>query len=124
MSYRTPLSKVEGLGSAHAGLEHFWHQKVTAVALVPLSAWFIYAMLGFVGESREAVIAYLHEPLNVVLMILFVLATLAHMEIGIEGILDDYIPKQGQRIALMLLNKAFTWCVGAACLYAMFKIAI
>lgn len=124
MSYHTPLSNVEGLGSAHSGVEHFWRQRVTAAALIPLTAWFVNAMLGFVGTGRDAVIAYLHEPLHAVLMILFVLATLLHMTLGIETILEDYIPKQGQRIALMLLNKAFTWCVGAACLYAMFKIAI
>lgn len=124
MSYRTPLSKVEGLGSAHSGVEHFWRQRVTAAALIPLSAWFVNAMLGFVGADRDAVFAYLHEPLHAVLMILFLFATLIHMVLGIQVVIEDYVPNESQRIAFLLLNKSFAWIIGAVCLFAMFKIAV
>lgn len=124
MSFRTPLSKVEGLGSAHSGVEHFWRQRVTAAALIPLSIWFVVAMLGLVGADRDTVIAYLHQPLHAVLMILFILATLMHMTLGIRVVIEDYVPNEGQKIAALLLNLAFTWAVGAVCLFTMFKIAI
>ena len=124
MSYRTPLSKVEGLGSAHSGVEHFWRQRVTAVALIPLSVWFVNAMLGFVGADRDAVFAYLHEPLHGVLIVLFLFAILTHMTLGIQVVIEDYVPNESQKIACVLLNKAFGWIVGAVCLFAMFKIAV
>jgi len=124
VSYRTPLSTVEGLGSSHSGVEHFWRQRVTAAALIPLSIWFVSATLGFVGADRDAVFAYLHEPLHAVLMVLFLFAVLIHMSLGIQVVIEDYVPNESQKIACLLLNKAFAWVVGAVCLFAMFKIAI
>ena len=124
MGYRTPLSKVEGLGSAHSGVEHFWKQRVTATALVPLSIWFCVAMLGLVGADRDAIVEFLHAPLHAVLMILFVLSVLMHMALGMEVVIEDYLPKTGQRIAARMLMRGFTWLVGAACLFALFKIAV
>lgn len=124
MSFRTPLARVEGLGAARSGVEHFWRQRVTAVALIPLSVWFVVAMLGLVGAGRAGALAYLHEPVHAVLMILFILAVLMHMVLGIQAVIEDYVPKEGQKIVFLLLNRAFAWAVGAACLFAMFRIAI
>lgn len=124
MSFRTPLSRVEGLGAAHSGVEHFWRQRATATALIPLSIWFVIAALGLVGADRATVLAYLHEPVHAVLMILFILAVLMHMVLGIQVVIEDYIPHEGQKIALLLLNRAFAWAVGAACLFAMYRITL
>jgi succinate dehydrogenase / fumarate reductase membrane anchor subunit len=124
MSFRTPLAKVEGLGSAHSGVEHFWRQRITAVALIPLSIWFIVAVLGLVGADRETVAAFLHAPLNAVLMILFILAILTHMSLGMQVVIEDYLPKEGQKLAAIMVMRAFVWVTGAVCLFAMFKIAI
>ena len=101
MSFRTPLSRVEGLGPARSGVEHFWKQRVTAVALIPLSIWFAIAVLGLVGADRDTVVAYLHQPVNAVLMILFILAALMHMMLGIQIVIEDYVPNEGQKIALL-----------------------
>ena len=70
---RTPLSKIEGLGSAKSGTLHFWHQRMTAVALVPLSIWFVASALAYVGADQGAVAAYFAEPVNAVPMFLFML---------------------------------------------------
>ena len=124
MSFRTPLARVEGLGTARSGVQHFWRQRITAAALIPLSIWFAVAMLGLAGADRATALAYLHEPVHAVLMILFILAALMHMVLGIQVVIEDYVPKEGQKIALLLLNRAFAWAVGAACLFAIFRIAI
>jgi succinate dehydrogenase / fumarate reductase membrane anchor subunit len=122
MSFRTPLSRVEGLGSARSGTEHFWKQRVTATALIPLTIWFLAAMLGLVGADQTAVMAWLHAPVHAVLMILFILAALKHMTLGVQVVIEDYVPREGQKIALLMLNRAFAWIVGAASLFAMYQL--
>lgn len=124
MSFRTPYAKVEGLGSAHSGVEHFWRQRVTAVALIPLSIWFAVGMLSLVGADRDTALAYLHQPLHAVLMVLFILAVLMHMTLGIQTVIEDYVTSEGRKIAALLINRTFAWAVGAASLFAMFRIAI
>ena len=79
MSMRTPLGRVRGLGSAKSGTEHFWVQRVTAVALVPLTLWFVYALISLAGADHAAVSAWLRAPLNAVLMIALIAATLGFL---------------------------------------------
>ena len=124
MSLETPLHRVEGLGSAHSGVSHFWRQRVTAVALIPLSLWFAYAVLLMIGAPIWEVRTFFQHPLNAVLMGLFVLVMLLHMVLGLQMVIDDYVYKSGQKIALMLLVRGAAWLIGAACLLSLLKIAI
>jgi succinate dehydrogenase / fumarate reductase membrane anchor subunit len=124
MAFRTPLARVEGLGAAHSGVEHFWKERVTAAALVPLSVWLVVAGLSLAGQDRETVLAYLHEPIHAVLMVLFVLASVMHMILGIQVVIEDYVHHEGAKIALLLANRTFGWAVGAAAIFAMFRIAL
>lgn len=124
MNYRTDRARVEGLGSAHAGTAHFWQQRVTAAALVPLSIWFAWSALHLVGADYNVAIEFLRAPLNAVLMLLFIIASLYHMTLGVQVVIEDYVHSEGQKILLLILNRFFAWGVGAACLFAMFKIAI
>jgi succinate dehydrogenase / fumarate reductase, membrane anchor subunit len=122
--YRTPRAKVEGLGAAHSGTTHFWQQRVTAIALVPLTIWFGWAALHLVGAPYDMAIAFLRQPVNAVPMILFIFAALYHMTLGVQLVIEDYIEQEGGKLALLMLNRFFAWLVGAACLFAVFKIAI
>lgn len=124
MNVRTPLARVEGLGAAHRGTEHFARQRATAVALAPLSIWFVFAVLSLLGAGRSDAVAFLAEPLNAVLMALFIIAALTHMALGLQVVIEDYIHSEGGKVVLLLLNKFFAWVVGAAALYALLKIAI
>ncbi len=123
-SLETPLRRVEGLGSAHAGPRHFWRQRVTAVALIPLAIWFGVAVLGLVGANEPSVLIFLTHPLNAILMASFVTILLYHMSLGLQDIIDDYVHGNGQKIFLLLLLRAATIAVGAASLLALAKIAI
>jgi succinate dehydrogenase / fumarate reductase membrane anchor subunit len=122
--YRTPLSTVEGLGSAKAGTAHFWQQRITAVALVPLSIWFVASALAYVGAEEGAVAAFFAQPLNAILMFLFLAAALVHMRIGLQVIIEDYIHQEGLKIALLMLNRFAIVVIGVVAGYALIKIAL
>jgi len=121
---RTSLAQVEGLGAARAGTLHFWHQRMTAVALVPLSLWFVASALAYVGAEQGAVAAYFADPINTILMFLFVLASTYHMSLGIQIIIEDYFHHEGQKIALLMLNRFAAFAIGAASALALIRMSL
>lgn len=123
MSLETPLHKVEGLGSSHSGVTHFWRQRVTAAALVPLSLWFGVSVLGLIGAHEAATLAFLSQPLNAILMAAFVIIVLYHMVLGLQVVIDDYIYVNWQKLSLMLLMRAAALAAAAAGLFALLRIA-
>ena len=122
--FRTPLAKIEGLGAAKAGTRHFWHQRMTAVALIPLSIWFVASAVAYVGADQGAVAAYFAQPINAVPMFLFIVASTYHMSLGLQVIIEDYFHNEGQKIALLLLNRFAAWAIGAASAFALVRMAL
>jgi succinate dehydrogenase / fumarate reductase membrane anchor subunit len=123
-SLETPRHRVEGLGAAHSGSRHFWRQRVTAAALIPLAIWFGIAVLGLVGTNEASVLTFLTHPVNAILMASFVIILLYHMTLGLQDVIDDYIHGNGAKIFTLLVMRAATIAVGAASLLALAKIAI
>ena len=121
---RTPRARVEGLGSARAGTMHFLHQRITAVALTFLSIWFVWNALRLVGAGLADVLVFLTAPVNAVLMFLFLGTALYHMSLGLQMIIEDYFHQEGLKMSLLILNRFFTWAVGAAAGFALLKIAV
>jgi succinate dehydrogenase / fumarate reductase membrane anchor subunit len=122
VSLETPLHRVQGFGSAHSGTQHFWRQRVTAVALIPLSVWFGVSALGLVGAREVDVLTFFQHPWNAGLMGLFIVIALIHMQIGIQSVVDDYVHGEGMKLVCLLLNRAFAWVVGVFCLIALLRI--
>jgi succinate dehydrogenase / fumarate reductase membrane anchor subunit len=120
----TPLHRVQGLGSSHSGVTHFWRQRVTAAALIPLSIWFGYSVLRLVGGSMIDTLSFFQHPLNAVLMAVFMVIALYHMVLGLQVVVDDYVPAPGGKIALMLLFRAAALAIGATCIIALLRIVI
>ncbi len=120
---QTPLHKVRGMGSAHSGTGHFWHERVSSVALIPLTLWFGYAILGLVNARGVDAISFLAHPLNAILMGGFVVVTLYHIKLGLQVVIDDYVHSPGARISLLLLVRAAVIATGSLALFALFRIA-
>jgi len=120
---RTPLGRIEGLGSARAGTTHFWQQRLTSVALVPLSIWFVASALAYVGAERGAVAAFFAEPAEAILMFLFIVATVHHMSLGLQVVIEDYVHQEGAKVTLLVLNRFACWTIGAAAGFALVKMA-
>jgi succinate dehydrogenase / fumarate reductase membrane anchor subunit len=123
MNLRTPLGRVRGLGSARTGTEEFWLQRMTAIASVPLTIAGLFLVISLTGRSYPAVKQILGSPLVAVLMILFILANVIHMKIGIQVVIEDYVYGKNQKFTLLILNTFFAWAIGLACVFAILKIS-
>lgn len=122
-SMRTPLGRVRGLGSAKSGTEHFWMQRVTAVANVPLTLFVIGLIISTAGSNYAAVKATLGSPIVAIPLILFVISATYHMRLGMQIIIEDYVPAEGTKIVLLLLNTFFCATVGLGSVFAILKLA-
>lgn len=123
MSLRTPLSSVRGRGSAKFGTEDYWLQRVTAVALVPLTVVFILAIVMIVGAPYQRAHALLASPFVAVPFAAIVIAGVLHMRIGMQVIIEDYTPSDAWKILFVLLNNFFSALVALATLWAVAKLS-
>ncbi len=123
MSLRTPLGRVRGLGSAKNGTAHWWMQRLTAIALVPLGLWFVASMVALVGADREAVVLWLGRPVPAVLMILLLTAGYYHLKLGLQVIIEDYVKTESLKLMLQVLINFACVGLGFACVFAVLKIA-
>lgn len=122
-SLRTPLSRVRGLGSAKSGTEHFWLQRVTAVANVVLAIAFVAIVIQLVGKDYAAARAIVAKPINAILLLLFVVSGTIHMRLGMQVIIEDYVHGEGAKVVLVMLNTFFAIAVAVASIFAILKLA-
>ena len=120
---RTPLRKVRGLGSAHEGTDHFWRQRLTALANIPLVLFFVGLLVSLDGASLAETRAALGSPWVALPLLLALLSILTHMRLGMQVIIEDYVHGELSKLALLMLNTFYAIAVGAACAFAILKLA-
>lgn len=123
MAMRTPLRRVRGLGSAHEGTDHFWMQRLTSVAAVPLTIVVVGVVLAAAGADFAAARALIGSPVVAIVLLLTVAVYVLHMHIGMQEIIIDYVHAPAAKIASLMLNTAFAAVVGLACVFAILKLA-
>ncbi|MBN8292331.1 succinate dehydrogenase, hydrophobic membrane anchor protein [Rhodobacter sp. NTK016B] len=121
MSYKTDYNRVQGLGRAGEGVGHFWIQRVTAMALVPLAILFLIPFANALGGGYEALVATYSQFGNALTAALFILVASWHFSIGIQVVIEDYT-QGGTRLVLIVLSKFFSFVLGAAGVLAVAKI--
>jgi len=121
---RSPLGRAIGLGSAKEGVAHWWAQRVSAVALVPLALWFVIALIGLVGADRQALIAWLHNPVSAMLMILLIVATFYHAALGLQIVIEDYVARDGAKLALIIAMRLLCLVFVVRGVLAVLKLAL
>ena len=121
---RSPLGRARGLGSARAGAHHWWMMRLTSLALVPLSLWFLCAMIRMMGATRDDVVSWMAGPLPIVLMIALVIATFHHMQAGLQVVIEDYVDDHRLRIGSILLVKGLSLLLALACIVSVLRLGL
>jgi succinate dehydrogenase / fumarate reductase, membrane anchor subunit len=120
---RTPLGRVRGLGSAKTGTEDFWHQRLPAMANIPLVISGVVIVISLVGRNHAAAAQILGSPLIAILMLLFIISVTYHMRIGMQVIIEDYVHEETSKIALIVLNTFYTIAVALVSAFAILKLS-
>ena len=123
MSLMTPLNRVLGLGTAKGAAEHWWLQRVTAVALLPLGLWLAYALLALPGFDYASVAAWVQQPVTSILLILLVVAIGYHSALGVQVVIEDYVPGHGWKAATLVASTLAHVALSVAAVFAVLKIA-
>ena len=124
MSLKTPLGRVLGLGSAKEGTDHWWGQRVSAVAMLILGSWFVYSLVGLESLTYLDVIRFIGVPLNGVLLSLLSITLAYHSYLGVQVVIEDYVHAPGTKVVSLLLSRFAHVFVAIAAVYAILVIGI
>lgn len=124
MSLRSPLGKVIGLGSAKEGVGHWWIQRITAVGLLLLGPWFLIALLMLGDLSYASAVAWAAMPLNSALLTLLIVTVMYHGQLGLQVVVEDYVPHKGAKTVLLLAINFAAWVLGVLGVFSVLRIAV
>jgi succinate dehydrogenase / fumarate reductase, membrane anchor subunit len=120
---RTPLARVRGLGAARSGTDHFWRQRLTAVANIPLVIAALVIVFMLLGRNQAAAAQILGSPPVAIILLLFVASITTHMRIGMQVIIEDYVHDEIVKLALIMANAFFTIAVALTSAFGILKLA-
>ncbi|HHW78155.1 MAG TPA: succinate dehydrogenase, hydrophobic membrane anchor protein [Xanthomonadaceae bacterium] len=124
MSIRTPLAHARGLGTAKDGTHHWWMQRVTSIALVPLVLWFVIAMLSVSRADYETFQHWLSHPINAGLMVTLLFTLFYHAKLGMQVIIEDYVQPEWVKYTVLLITQFLLFLLGAISIVAVLKVAL
>ncbi|MBI1259935.1 MAG: succinate dehydrogenase, hydrophobic membrane anchor protein [Chloroflexi bacterium] len=123
-TFKSPLARARGLAPAHNGVEHWWHQRVTSVANIPLMIWLVWAVAHMPGWSYGDFTTWLAQPVNAILMILSIISVFYHAALGSQVIAEDYIHHEGLKTFKLIGMNLFFIGAAIACIFSVLKIAL
>ena len=123
MNFRAPLARARGLGSAKSGTHHWWMQRLTAVALVPLSLWFVASLVVLATADYATVIAWLHSPLVAILCCALIVAIFYHGQLGLQVVVEDYVHTEWLKLTSIVVAKFVSLLMAGASIFAVLSIA-
>lgn len=124
MSLRTPLARVRHLGSAKDGTHHWWVQRLTALALIPLTVWFVASVISLVGAGHGAVVSWIGNPVSATLMLILIVAVFYHAYLGLQIVIEDYVHNKAAKLALLLTVQGLSLLLGTAAVLAVLTILL
>jgi succinate dehydrogenase / fumarate reductase, membrane anchor subunit len=119
--FKTPLKKARGLGSAKSGTDHFWQQRLTAVANVPLVLFLIWFIISHLSATRPEIVAALKNPFVSIGILLALLSITWHMRLGLQVVIEDYVHSEGRKLAALSLNTFFVFALTAIGAFSILK---
>ena len=122
MSLQSPLARARGLGASKEGLHHWTAQRLTAIALAPLTLWFVFSLVSVTGADYAIVSAWLQNTFNAVLILLFLFALYFHAALGVQVVIEDYIESKWQKIVSLVMVRFLAWFAGLASVLAVLKV--
>ena len=123
-SMSTPLARARGLGSAKSGLHHWWHQRVSAVAMVGLVSWMVVLLFSLVDADYQTALNMLAHPVNATVVVLFIAVGLWHASLGLQVVLEDYVANEGVRLIAILAVKMTASVIAVLSILSVLKVAL
>ena len=124
MNLRTPLKEVRRLGSAKEGVAHWWAQRVTALALVPLALWFVIVVIELAGADRALFVDWVRHPVPAVLLVLLLIATFYHGALGLQVVIEDYVENEALRFGLLIVMRLAAIVLAVLGIFAVLKLSL
>jgi succinate dehydrogenase / fumarate reductase membrane anchor subunit len=121
---RSPLGRVRGLGSARGGTHHWWAQRITAVALIPLTLWFVWSLLHVMSSGYAGYVAWISNPINATALVLVIAVAFHHAQLGLQVVFEDYIPGHVLRAAVNIFVKFLCYGFGALSIVSILTVAL
>ena len=121
---RTPLGRAIGLGSAKEGVTHWWRQRVSALALVPLTVWFVIGVIALAGADHATFVAWVKNPMTAIFLILLLIATFYHTALGLQVVIEDYVEREWARLAGLLAMRLLCVLFAVRGILAVLKLAL
>jgi succinate dehydrogenase / fumarate reductase membrane anchor subunit len=124
MNLRNPLARVKGLGASGEGSHHWWAQRVSAMALIPLTLWFVFAITGHIGDSYDTVVAWISQPAVAVMLVLYLGFMFLHAQLGLQVVIEDYVHTELLKIFLLLVIKALALVGALASIFSILRLSL
>lgn len=123
MSLVTPVARARGHGSAHSGVHHWWVQRLTALALLPLTVWLLWGAVSVAGGDHAAIVAWVAQPWNVAAWLAFIFALFYHIALGLQVVVEDYVHTRSVELPLQIGIKFACIALGLVAILAVLRVA-